>query len=321
MARRLNAVIPAYRLVLLLGAVLWLLPAYAAPKPNVLLLLPPQGSEAISAAERIFANDFQAPLQRQLLSANELRAQQKQAYEKADLIVSFGANLAAELLASTHHPKLLVLFARRAELDPLVRRYPGRVSGVYLNQPYRRLLAAGRALKPDAVAGSLLGPSTAPWISTTLQQTANAHGAELRLLRMRIGDAPVKVFERLLEEVGLVVAIADPAIFNASNLQSLLLAAYQRDVPVVGYSQAMVDAGAVASVHSDPVLLGRQAASLALRMLSDADLPAAEYPRDYLLAINYQAARTLKLAPLNEALLRAAITEADNRERAARSGP
>ena len=85
---------------------------------------------------------------------------------------------------------------------------------------------------------------------------------------------------------------------TAQHAKWLLYMAYQRSRPVLAYSQAFVDAGAIAAVYSTPAQIGREAGEIIVRILSDPDssmayLLAMRYPRYFTVGTNRSVARSL----------------------------
>ncbi|MBI2382060.1 MAG: hypothetical protein HYV16_15000 [Gammaproteobacteria bacterium] len=282
-----------------------------APMNEVLLLDGPESSPAAETAEQSFENEYRSvPGLPPLVHADLdlLPAERRLArLNRARLAVSFGLRPAAEALRLRPDLPLVLLLARKLELDRLRAGQDARITGIYLEQPYRRALAAAQALGADGSVGILLGAESAPWLSESLEDAARQVGMPLRLRRMRPLDSPLRQFEALLKTCTAIVAQPDPAVFSSQNLQALMLNAYRHRVPVIGFSEAMVQAGALAAVYNDPVLLGRQAAQLVRRSLSETPMPPPEYPTQYGLTLNYQVARNLGLAQLSEDALRRAI--------------
>lgn len=296
----------------LLAAVLASLATVAGA--SVVVLEPPANSVAMQTAEQTFLNEFTSDSTNPRLMTldwSRLSAPERLARLNKDvtLVVTFGVDAATEVLHTLPEHKVMVLFARRADLERLRAKWPGRLTGITLDQPYRRLFALARVLSPDGHAGILLGPETAPWLSADLERAAYTAERPLNLLRLRPGDSPLRLFERLLLGSSVVLAVPDPAAYTNQSLQNQMLTAFRHRVPVVGHSEQMADAGALVALYSDPVRLGRQGARLAKQALSG--MPPVEDPEDFALVVNYQVARNLGLAQASEGVLRDALVRAD----------
>ncbi|MDO9189477.1 MAG: ABC transporter substrate binding protein, partial [Sulfurimicrobium sp.] len=109
----------------------------------------------------------------------------------------------------------------------------------------------------------------------------------------------------VLADSDVLLAVPDPLVFNKGTVQSLLLTTYRYQDPVIGFSHAYVKAGALASVHTMPEQVGRQAADVILRTLGSrpAWLPPPENPKYFSVSVNYQVARSLGLSIGDETVL------------------
>ena len=146
--------------------------------------------------------------------------------------------------------------------------------------------------------------STAVWISGMAVQCPCADGhPEMPVARITSYNV---CYTKLLRESELVVAPYDPLVFNTDTAKWLLYMAYQRGLPVLGFSLSYVRAGALAAVYSTPEQMGRQAAESVRRWLRDGvrTLPQATYPAYFSVAVNHSVARTLGVeAPAPEVLM------------------
>ena len=73
--------------------------------------------------------------------------------------------------------------------------------------------------------------------------------------------------------------------------------AYQRRLPVIGFSKAYVKAGAVAAVYTTPEQIGRQAGEEVIHWLQNGSegFRDSQYPTDYEIAFNLPVAESLEL--------------------------
>ena len=175
-------------------------------------------------------------------------------------------------------------------------------SAIFIDQPLARQVALAQALFPDAVDyGVLLGP-------TSRQRQAEIDALEkdidLRLV-VNIADRETDiaaVTNGLLQQVDLLIAVNDPLALNRENAKWLLYSAYQRRLPVIGFSRAYVRAGAAGAVFSEPEQMARQAAEIVQRQIASptACLPAAGFPRYFSVAINQSVCSSLGGALCNE---------------------
>lgn len=85
----------------------------------------------------------------------------------------------------------------------------------------------------------------------------------------------------------------------------ILLTTYRAGLPLLAYSAATVDAGALAAVFSTPENIAQQLAEwLAQQNVSAINLPKSRVPRYFDVALNKQVARSLNMSiPERETVL------------------
>lgn len=216
------------------------------------------------------------------------------------LIVTLGVR-AAEAAAS--------LPARTAVLAALVPRQwyqkTGRalladggrreVSAVYVDQPLERQAMLIRLALPDVRrVGVVLGNEQAgllPELEAAMQSQRLSLVPALLSSEGRL----LATMEGLLPNADLLLAIADPMVFNRGTAQSLFLTSYRYRTPVLGYSRSMTRAGALLSLHASPAQVGRQAAEMAVAALHGGSvrLPPPAYPAYFSLSVNEKVGRSL----------------------------
>jgi len=135
---------------------------------------------------------------------------------------------------------------------------------------------------------------------------AAARDARLRAQAETIGsEADIyPAMQRLFADGGVLLATPDTTVFNTQTIPSILLSAYRRGVPVIGFSPAYINAGAMVALYSTPEQLAAQSADISLQFLAGGSMPAPQYPRHYTIGINERVARSLGLSLEGEALIR-----------------
>ena len=172
-----------------------------------------------------------------------------------------------------------------------------RFTAIYLDQPLQRQLALIRLALPQARrVGVLLGPDS--WSrAPALRVSASAHGLSLRVARLDDGASLFAALQSVLDDSDVLLAQADPLVFNSQSIQNILRTSIQAKVPLVAFSPAYVRAGALLAVYSTPAQAGTQAAHWVLEVLAMRSLPErALEPDDFEISVNEQVARVLALA-------------------------
>jgi ABC-type uncharacterized transport system substrate-binding protein len=144
-----------------------------------------------------------------------------------------------------------------------------------------------------------------------LRKNAAEFNLQLNLVELTDNDDPATGIKQLISGSEFVLALYDPVVLNPLTSKWLLYMAYQRRLPVIGFSQAYIKAGAVAAVFSTPEQIGRQAGLKITQWLRKGrgQLGESQYPSEYEIAFNQKVAESLKLR---------LPTEQETRERMAR---
>ena len=217
------------------------------------------------------------------------------------IYVALGSQAAAALAASqTTAPVLAALIPRRSferVLRNNARKSSAYFTAIYLDQPLQRQLATLRLALPQVKrVGVLWGPDSWP-DAPALRSLAAASG----LVLSEAGhEGSFDVFPELpqvLTSSDVLLALADPLVFNSSSIQNILLSTFRAQVPVLAFSPAYVRAGALLALHATPEQVGRQAAALVQAALRGQALPGQPVEsNDFEISVNEHVARALNLS-------------------------
>lgn len=216
-----------------------------------------------------------------------------------DFLVAVGAK-AAQALASRPAPTpLLVTLLPRIAFEQLAvgrKRGTPPMSAVFLDQPFARQMRLIRLALPRAKRiGILLGADSHAHFNE-LQAAAMERQLQLQALQVVQEEDIAQTLQRLLPDIDLLLALPEPAIFNAGTIQMILLSTYRQQIPLIGFSAAYTRAGAILSLFSTPQQIARQAGDMLRSALSSGRLPAPQSPREYQISTNPHVARSLGLA-------------------------
>ncbi len=239
-----------------------------------------------------------------------IRLAQAAAFEAArqgnvQAIVAVGTRAFRAVAASgTRTPAIATLLPRSA-FDRTVLEHgrgEGRRSAVFLDQPLGRQLELVKIALPGRNrVGVLLGPESEQAM-TALQAAAERR---VKLTTQKVAEEKElhHAVQRLLAETDVLLALPDSLVFNAGTVPHILLASYRQGVPVVGFSQAYVRAGAVLALYSTPAQLGAQTGEMLRTLLTTGQLPAPQHPRYFTVNTNPYVARSLGRALEEPAVL------------------
>ncbi|MBB1074739.1 hypothetical protein HUU62_09985 [Rhodoferax sp. 4810] len=215
--------------------------------------------------------------------------------------VALGSEATQVLLAGNSKAPVLSALIPRRSFERLLRN-SGRVmsaqlSAIYLDQPLARQLTLIRLAMPQASRlGVLLGPESLA-NAPSLRVQAVAYGLSLSEAEIRIAEELSTGLPSLLEDSDVLLALADPLVFNSSTIQNILLSSFRARVPMVAFSPAYVRAGALLALYTTPEQAGQQAAEQVWQVLQGKPLPDRPIePNDFEVGVNTHVARSLGLA-------------------------
>ncbi len=194
--------------------------------------------------------------------------------QKTHFIITIGARAAHDVLSRSPDAAVLSVFVPRRAYHAIIGEVSAEFnaknrSAIYLDQPDERLVLLAKLLGNQTAKISLLsGAEPSAGGSGGLLKTRQCGGenmsmlmSDVRIYRQVISSRTLK---RTLKRSDIIIATPEMVKQSPNAVKWLLYMAYQRNVPVVGYSKAFVDAGALAAVYSTPEDIGRQTAEMFL---------------------------------------------------------
>lgn len=176
----------------------------------------------------------------------------------------------------------------------------GQLSFIYLDQPARRQINLARLIRPDLKSLGTIYDQSSEAIALQLQGAATESGLSFRMRPLSEQDNPVSVLRRMYTDIDVFIAIPAAYIFNGATAKWMLYLSFQNSKPLLGFSSAYTDSGALASVYSDPEDIARQAADWIDNLsLTHGKLPPPAYPDNFHVQINQRVAARLKLINLD----------------------
>ncbi len=167
-------------------------------------------------------------------------------------------------------------------------------SAVYFDQPWSRQLALIRFALPGRRVGILLGKDSLE-LSASVLAAAKAAGLSASIEVADDEADLLPALKLLLGRSDALLAVPDSAIYNRSNIASILLTSYRAKIPLFGFSPSYVKAGALASVFSEPAQIAQQVVEIIQNLHASGGLPAPQSPRYFSVRVNSQVQRSLEL--------------------------
>lgn len=215
-----------------------------------------------------------------------------------DLIVPIGLN-AARAVAAQYGGQAAVLTLMLPRVSAERLSWPAgmprhKLSHVYIDQPASRILGLVAAVFPQARrVGVVVSAENAETVKSLQQEAARRH-LSLNLETVAQSEDVAPALRDVLPDSDVLLLLPDSIAINAGNAQNVLLTTYRHRVPVVGFSQGLSKAGAVASVYSSPSQIGRQGGLMAMRWKSEGgNLPPPQHAEAFSIAFNPYVARSL----------------------------
>ena len=146
--------------------------------------------------------------------------------------------------------------------------------------------------KPVSVAVLLNNKAT--YAARILQRAALLERAELTVENYVSGENLNRILNRVAG-VNVILATPDHTVYNSDNIRNIFITTYRRNQPVIGFSVALVKAGALASSYSDIEDINAQVADLIADFEVSGKLDAPQFPKYFGVAVNDDVARSLNI--------------------------
>ena len=218
--------------------------------------------------------------------------------ERRRLIVTIGRQAAVRITdLNPSVPILHTLIPHEVYQQlPSSKRSPS-VSAIFIDQPIqRRLLLLKEAMPQRTRVGILISRSSLD-IQTKITSLAKIYGLK-PVFEVLEDEAQLgSVLTQLLDRSDVLLAVPDPVIFNRNTVRNILLSSYHYQIPVIGFSEAYVKAGAITAVFSTPEEIGRQAGEEIAKFLEGGgnQLPSPAYPKYYSVVCNQRVSNSLHI--------------------------
>lgn len=231
-----------------------------------------------------------------------------QAAARSDLLVTAGSEAFRLSLGRSGTIPIVATLLPRQSFEKILAesgKARSRVTAIYLDQPAARQAAFLRHLLPGQKRiGMLVSGETRAQISLYRQSFANA-GLTLDSEDSDSDNTLLAAINALLPRVNVLLAVPDSTIYKRDNIKAILVTSYRHQRPLVAFSGAFVNAGALAALYSTPPQIARQTADLIIA--SGTSLPGPMAPSLFAIAINQNVVQAFGLSIPDEASIRRAM--------------
>jgi putative tryptophan/tyrosine transport system substrate-binding protein len=223
------------------------------------------------------------------------------------LFIALGAEAASVLARSDAKAPVLCTLLPRMSFERVLgesgRKTSAQFTALYLNQPLTRQLDLVRLALPQARRVGVLFGNESRSQEAMLIEAAQSRDLKLETVYVSPQEPVYGGLKKILDEADLLLALADPQIYNSSSIPNILLASFRAQIPMLAFSPAYVRAGALLAVYSTPAQIGQQAGVMARSVLQGKALAVPQYPQDFNVSVNEHVARSLGLSLEPQALV------------------
>ncbi len=208
---------------------------------------------------------------------------------RGDVVVTIGAKAASAL---SPLPAGVAVFRTMVLLTD--HPDPGVTGSVVLNVPPSAVFARLKEMFPGRNRlGILRGPGAVALDEAQLAVQARSHGFTYQVIDCPTPDKLLNSFLSLRKQADLVWCLPGSGLFNSTTVQPLVMTSLSERLPIVGFSESFLRAGAAASLYPDFQDIGLQTAEMVARFLAGEKVPPVEVPRSVQVGVNQRVLRLL----------------------------
>lgn len=226
----------------------------------------------------------------------------------SDLIITAGGEALRQTLARPPTAPIIATLLPKQNYEKILAesgRARSRITAIYLDQPPARQAAFLRQLLPGQKRIGMLVSNETRGTTGPFRQAFGHAGLTLEVEESDTDNTLLPALNALLPRVNALLAMPDSTIYKRDNIKAILITSYRHQRPVVAFSAAFVNAGALAALYSTPTQIARQTADMVVGLGPTLPPPAA--PTLFAVAINQNVALALGLSVPDEAIIRRAM--------------
>jgi ABC-type uncharacterized transport system substrate-binding protein len=211
---------------------------------------------------------------------------------KPNIIVAAGsASVEAVNAAGPSVPVVATMVLARA---PGSATYQKTVGTVTLDVPPAEILLRLKRLYPKRTRIALIrGPGLSSVAASNVVDSARVQGYVVQVLDCPTPKVLLDVLVTLRDRVDFVWCLPDTSLYQGPTIQALILEAIRHRIPLIGFSEGLVRAGALVGFYPDYHEIGRQTAEAVSRHARGQPPVPVESPRALRAAVNERVMRAL----------------------------
>ena len=199
-------------------------------------------------------------------------------------MIAVGGDAFKAALRSHISAPIVATMVTRAGLAGAAHGYPGGYAGaVSVDISLRDILASVRRLFPSRNRIGILRNTALD--SDAVLAKAREQGFQMEVLDCAKPDELLRSIPTLRNKIDFLLSRPDSHLFNSSTANPILLSALQNRLPLIGFSESFVRAGAAVGVYPNYRRIGKQTAVMAKRVMGG-DSRSIEAPKAISVAVN-----------------------------------
>jgi ABC-type uncharacterized transport system substrate-binding protein len=229
------------------------------------------------------------------------RLQEALGHGHAHVVVAVGTRALASVAGRPEVRQLVATMVFASETNP--NRLQAAVT---LDVPLGSLLTRLRGVVPGLTSiGVIRTPTHLVAPIAALRNEARQAGFSLQARDCQRPEDLLRIFLDFQRQVDAVWCPPDGALFNGATVKPLVLESLRAGLPIIGFSENFVRAGAALGVYPDYTDIGQQTGELVRRLADGRDLPRpVQPPRSLRVAVNQRVVHLMGLRPVQPADLR-----------------
>lgn len=170
----------------------------------------------------------------------------------------------------------------------------GQITAIYADpSPAQQFQLIGMIYRKPIRVGVILS-SENDHILGVLRRSVSERVAEVTYETLAPGEDITRVLTRLAD-VQAILATPDSVVYNAETIRTILVSTYRRNQALIGFSSAMVKAGALASTFSGIDDIVAQIENMLGDYEATGVLPEPQFPKFFDTVVNEDVARSLNI--------------------------
>lgn len=216
---------------------------------------------------------------------------------KTPIYLAVGPEALRYLATSNTNGPIISTFTSHKVFHAVLDKAQGRagaISAVYADpSPAQQFQLIGLIHRRPIKVGVILS-SDNEHIESVLRRSVTTGQAEVTYERLAPGEDINRVLTRLAD-VQAILATPDSSVYNAETIRTILISTYRRNQAVIGFSAAIVKAGALASTFSEIDDTVAQIDEMVSEYETSGRLPEPQFPKFFEVIVNEDVARSLNI--------------------------